>query len=195
MKMKNVYIISSIIIIALIMGYFIIPLLSHTPKNDSVHYDNIALSLTQNNGYPISGGFLRAPGYPFFLAIIYKLFGHNYYIVYIAQFLLLGLIAAFAFFLSKKFLKLNFKKSLLCAVSILAWPYLLLYSSYLLSEILYIFLLTAYVYHILNFFKDKRQKKFLLLRYFSCSGYVNETFPATPAFLDNYIHSILWFYI
>ena len=58
---------------------------------DSVEYDLIAYNLTQGHGYSLSQSApfelttQREPTYPFFLALIYYIFGHNFLIAIIAQ--------------------------------------------------------------------------------------------------------------
>lgn len=54
---------------------------------DSYHYDSYAMNLIRNKVYVDNDGnySFRAPGYPFFLAGIYCIFGHSYPVVKIIQ--------------------------------------------------------------------------------------------------------------
>ncbi|MDD5633665.1 MAG: hypothetical protein PHW46_00085, partial [Candidatus Omnitrophica bacterium] len=55
---------------------------------DDGDYDKLGWHLSQGDGYAIQKGQLtanRAPGYPFFLMFIYKIFGHDYGVVRIIQ--------------------------------------------------------------------------------------------------------------
>src|SRR3989338_7804568 len=81
------------------------------PAVDARAYDNIARNIVQGNGYresldvPISNdnSIIRVgPGYEFFLAIIYFIFGHYYEVVWIMQALLLTLTAFLVFLLGKE---------------------------------------------------------------------------------------------
>jgi 4-amino-4-deoxy-L-arabinose transferase-like glycosyltransferase len=62
------------------------------PTNDDVQFNNIAWQLAQGNGYRSAADArltaFRAPGYPFFLAGLYMLFGENAPLIYLSHCLL-----------------------------------------------------------------------------------------------------------
>lgn len=71
---------------------------------DSADFDIIAYNLSLGNGFGYGTGDLtswRAPAYPFFLAGIYSIFGHNYWSVWFAEALLGGLLPVLIFYLAK----------------------------------------------------------------------------------------------
>ena len=83
----------TIIFLSLLVGIIAMFFLPQYPvTGDAAQYDAIAVNLIEKSEYIIFDTHLRAPGYPFFLAIIYKLLGHNYTTIYCLQFLILGLI-------------------------------------------------------------------------------------------------------
>jgi len=111
--------------IATIIGFFVIPAFPFEPIADEVQYDQVALGLLNEHQYKIVDGYLLSPGYPIFLASVYKLFGHNYNAVYYLQFVILGLISFTIYQISKKHLQLKNLWSVLAAGSVLFWPYLI----------------------------------------------------------------------
>lgn len=154
-----------LIICSLIIGFFAIKTLSFispTPEGDAIEFDMTAISLVEKNSYDMSFQYIRAPGYSFFLAFVYKIFGHNYTLIYWLQFLLLGISGAIAFYICNKFLNLNHFFSLLPALTIIIWPYFILHAKLLLVEILYSFLLLCFTYLLLVFVKNPEFKKSIL---------------------------------
>ncbi|OGL50177.1 MAG: hypothetical protein A2161_11045 [Candidatus Schekmanbacteria bacterium RBG_13_48_7] len=71
---------------------------------DAADFDVIANNLSIGNGFGYGVGDLtswRAPGYPFFLAGIYYLFGHSYYPVWFFEALAGALLPVFIFYIVK----------------------------------------------------------------------------------------------
>lgn len=153
-KMKN-----TAIVIILIAVFLISLLYSFThqipPMVDAKKYNNFAVHLTRGGNYDV--GYLKfaGPGYPLFLAAIYSIFGHHYSIVWIIQALLHTLTA----YLILKIAELIFRdwrrKN---GIAILAmclygfYPDLIQSSAILMTETLYLFLITAAVYFCLKLF-------------------------------------------
>lgn len=139
---KKDFVVSILIFTAALVAFgaysFFLP--SFPLTGDADYYDGIALNLKQGAGFSWQGKptAVVAPGYPFFLAFIYTIFGHNYTIVRIIQFLILGLISLIIYFIAKEQLKLAFPASLSSSLIIVFWPYLVLYATLLLTEILLI---------------------------------------------------------
>lgn len=135
--------------------YFRIP-----PAVDARAYDNIAWNLVSGSGYreDISAPAIEdnaimrvGPGYEFFLAGIYYLFGHHYEAVWIIQALLLAASAFMVFLLAKEIFSLesgNYLIGIIAAVLIGFSPDLITMQGMLMSETLGIFLIafTAYLF-------------------------------------------------
>jgi len=72
-----------------------------TPSMDSLYHDIWAQSIAQGDWIG-TGVFFRAPFYPYFLAIIYKVFGHSYFIPRLIQHLIGSFSCILIYFLAKK---------------------------------------------------------------------------------------------
>lgn len=120
--------------------------------SDAAYYDGIALNLLLGKGFLPSGGSaeLVYPGYPLFLALVYKIFGHNYQAVRIIQFLILSGIGILAYFSARR-LKINRPLAIAASSLIIIWPYFILYSTLILTEILFTFFLVLSVFFLLKF--------------------------------------------
>lgn len=148
---KNILIPILLIFLAVVIGALTLLFIPKYPViSDSLDYDNAALTLLQEKKFLPSGGVLYPPGYPFFLAIIYAIFGHNYNAVYIIQFLLLGGIGVVVYFLGKNRLKFSDGQAVIVSIVTILWPYFILYPMLLMSEILFIFLFLLFVYYFLD---------------------------------------------
>jgi 4-amino-4-deoxy-L-arabinose transferase-like glycosyltransferase len=91
----------------------------------------------------------HAPVYPFFIAAVYAVFGRSYFYVYLVQ-CVLGTATTFLIYLIAGRLGAGKRVSLLSAgASLLYWP-LQMYSGILLSETVFLFLLTLGVYMFLK---------------------------------------------
>lgn len=67
------------------------------PSVDARAYDNIALSIADGGGYPDSAINRPGPGYAYFLAGIYRVFGHHYIFVWLFQSLCIVLAAGLTY--------------------------------------------------------------------------------------------------
>lgn len=154
MEKQNLKPIISILLLTLIIGLSYLKFgIIFPPGGDTVKwYNPLALSLVQNHGFSIEGEQIAriTPGYPLFLALIYYLFGYNYSMVYIVQFLLLAGIGIIVYFIAKRHLKLSSTFSFLASAMVVTWPYFILYSTLILTEILFTFLLLLSVYFLLE---------------------------------------------
>ncbi len=129
----------TIVISLLLIQYFPkLPVIS-----DSKDYHDIAINMMAGHAYlPISGdAILYPPLYPTFLAIIYSLSAGTTKAVYFFQYLLVGGMSILMFWITRNKLKLPFWIAVGASLSILLWPYFILYSQLISSEILYSFLL------------------------------------------------------
>jgi len=116
-------------------------------RGDALRYQGLSLGLARENIYITSWGYraYRPPAFPFFLAAIFRLWGGaNIELIRIVQFLLGGFSVVFFYLAAKKLFGL--KVSVLAGILIAFWPGLIYYSTQLLSETLFIFLLSLFLY-------------------------------------------------
>ena len=84
----------AIFLIALAVRLAFVHEFSRPPVNDQLWNDAVGWNLALGNGFtssqsePRVPGVYRTPGYPVFLSLIYRLFGHSYDAVFVAQSLL-----------------------------------------------------------------------------------------------------------
>ena len=76
--------------------------LENVPYADSYHYNAYAMNLIKSRTYVDDNGnySFRAPGYPFFLAIVYTIFGHSYEVVKIIQIIISAAICVIIYFIA-----------------------------------------------------------------------------------------------
>lgn len=150
--MKNKYFIIIIIIAGVIIRFsYIIFIGNKKPRLDAAGYDNIAWNVAQYGEFSSIKGqptFRRAPVYPIFLALIYKVFGHNLLIARIFQGLL-GLLTCWIIF-KLGLLLYNYKTSMLAALCALFYPFFIYYTGMLLLETMLVFLITLSLYFIVR---------------------------------------------
>ncbi|NQU82920.1 MAG: glycosyltransferase family 39 protein [Parcubacteria group bacterium] len=155
LKKDIIALVSIFILVSLAGGIWLKFVPDFGVTQDALSYDNTAVNLSQGNGFTEYGSSADgAPVYPFFLSGIYVVFGHNYTYVKIIQILILGLISLFVYFIAKNFLNLSFVLALSASIIVVLWPYFLLYSNLLLTEIVFSFMLILLVYLVLRFQKN-----------------------------------------
>jgi len=144
------------------------------PAVDARAYDNIAQNLVQGNGYreslkgPIENdnSIMRVgPGYEFFLAGIYYIFGHHYEVVWIIHALLMALSAFLIFLITQEIFKNNWSYILgIFAASLVGFsPDLITIQGMLMTEVLGIFLIILTTYLLFKYFNNQRKKSALLI--------------------------------
>jgi len=127
------------------------------PAVDAAAYDRIAWNLVQGNGYKENSSLsydediaiLRVgPGYQFFLAGIYFVFGRSYEVAWVINALLHALTALLAYFLSKEIFRENWNRVLGFASAAFTGfsPDLITMSGMLMTETLAVFLVILLVY-------------------------------------------------
>jgi hypothetical protein len=126
-------------------------------SGDSIHYNNAALNFIKTGEFFSNNIVARSgPGYPFFLSIIYKIFGeNNFNAVRILQIFLLAGTGILIFLIARKFLNLTPVFAFFSSLTLVFWPYFIVWSSLILTEILFIFFLTLAVFFALKF-KNKK---------------------------------------
>lgn len=161
MKFKRENIIIGLILISSIVLSFI--LVNKFPTlpviSDSEDYHVIATNILSKNEYVTISNekILYPPLYPLFLAFIYS-FNGDFSSVYIIQYILVGLTSLFVFLILTKKIKANLAISTLGSIAILFWPYLILYSQLISSEILYTFLLILFIYLFIQINNESKLK-------------------------------------
>lgn len=147
--------------LSLIIGLILIRGIPPFPViSDFLDYDQIGQSIATTGNYITisTQEIIYPPLYPIFLAIIYKVGGHSYTLVYLVQFLLTGLVAGISFLIAHQQLGLGKKTSLAVGLVVLGWPYLVLYSLLLSSEILFIFFLILFIYQLFSLIANPTKK-------------------------------------
>ncbi len=125
------------------------------PTSDAFEFHTLAKNLSEGNGFTLDNipTAYRAPGYPLFLSIIYKLFGPNILIGQIAQ-AVLETLQCFLLYLMGKFL-LSSLAGLITAGFWAAFPVSVVQSNFLMPEPLFIFLTgTALIIIFSKYFKS-----------------------------------------
>ncbi len=149
------------VIILIVAGSFLLSLMYAFafrihPVVDARAYDQIAVNLTRGFGfredaaqsYQFDTAILRAgPGYEFFLAGIYRMFGHSLEAVWIIQALLHALSALLLFLIARRVVKAQGETVGLVAAFLFGfWPDLIEISAMLMTETLYLFLTILILY-------------------------------------------------
>lgn len=124
---------------------------------DAYGYDKLGFNLSIGKGFvdeenrPTMG---REPAYPFFLAGIYSVAGHNHSAVRFVQIILFLLTVIFTY----KTAKIVFNEEIAgCAMIMTAFfPTLVNYPAYILSETLFIFLLSLFVFFCIKLYLSNK---------------------------------------
>ena len=114
-------------------------------KGDAVSYDSIATNLLEGNGYRNTGGEVPVlpPVYPTFLAATYKLTAHSFTAVRIAQAVLGAATCAVVYLIGRR--AFNAGTGLVAALLMAVYPWFIYYNRLLITETLFIFLLSLAV--------------------------------------------------
>ncbi|KNZ68718.1 hypothetical protein Tfer_2713 [Thermincola ferriacetica] len=135
------------------------------PISDMQDYDRRAVTLQEKGTFATNekhGATYRPPGYVVFLALIYKVFGHNYHVVYILQSLMsVSVLLAIYLFARRVFDQNTALMGLIIAA--LYVPFIG-YSGVLLTEILF---LTLFSYALYSFVRGTQENK---VHWFVLSG-------------------------
>lgn len=114
--------------------------------SDWKEYDSVGLSLAAGTGFTIHGMpyLIHPPGYPLFLGFLYLLFGHSYAAVKVAQSVLGALTCVLILLIGERlFTK---RVGMLAAAIAAVYPHLVYYTGILMSETLFVFLATVFLY-------------------------------------------------
>lgn len=116
---------------------------------DPIQYDRLGFNLASGHGFSLSQSepylptMFREPGYPLFLAAIYKIFGHTIRLVVFLQCLLHALTALIVYRIAGRIF--SERVAFVSGVVVSLFPTLANYPSYLMSETFFTFLLSASV--------------------------------------------------
>lgn len=170
-KIKNFFLsnkaISCILLLSFLLSIFYSFYYQIEPVVDARAYDVIAQNIINGEGYKeildpevkYEPSLVRAgPVYEYFLACIYKIFGHSYAAVWLIQALLHALSALFIYLTCLLvFSDTNKKRIGLVSASIIGfYPDLIEISAMLMTETLYIFLVCLSIYLFYLYFEDNK---------------------------------------
>lgn len=136
------------------------------PSVDARGYDRIAQNLVAGKGYvekdniPVvfDPAISRVgPGYQFFLAGVYKIFGRNLYLIWVLQALMHTLSGYLIYLISKKIF-LSAKAGIISAFLFLFFIDIFELTAMLLTETLFLFLLILSIYSVIKFFENPNYK-------------------------------------
>lgn len=117
---------------------------------DGVEYDALGYQVALGNGYVTDAGLptsFRAPGFPFFLAALYRFFGHNYVVAHVA-FCVWGAVGCLLTYLVARELLSDRDARLTALLGIFYFPHIY-YSTAFFSETMFATCLTLSVWLIL----------------------------------------------
>jgi hypothetical protein len=125
-------------------------------------YDTIAVNILKGNGFSFNGSdptVCRAPAYPLYLAIVFKLFGYQpepFWILRLLASIVDSFTAVLVFWLSSRWLsKLNKFTWLSAGLLYALNPFLAVYALKLGSETIYIFFYAVYLVYISKLFHSQ----------------------------------------
>jgi len=145
---QNKLIIISIFFIAVLSGLFWNQKIFGQPiSSDQLGYDGIAMDILSNGQFTDHGQLtIREPGYPLFLAVIYKIFGHNYDAVRFVQIIIFGLLAVVIYLLAKDIF--GEKVAIFSSLGMALFYGLANQAGLVMTELLFAFLLGLFAYSI-----------------------------------------------
>jgi 4-amino-4-deoxy-L-arabinose transferase-like glycosyltransferase len=142
---------AAILFIALTLRLHAALTANEPPRDDALEYDKLAANISSGRGYIDDDGSptsFRPPLYPAFLAAIYYVFGHSYPAARVCQ-AVLGALVVFLIYLIGRDIYPE-KAALSAAFMTAIYPSYVILTTYLLSEVLFTFLLAAAVYLLLR---------------------------------------------
>ncbi|HOK55974.1 MAG TPA: glycosyltransferase family 39 protein [bacterium] len=131
-------------------------------------WDELGWKIASGKGYWVDNPYFpdgpkfyawRSPGFPLFLALIYKIFGHNYLTAKIGLAVLSSLTVILIFFLGKTLI--DEKKGILASIIYSIYPPSIFWTGYLAPETITTFFLTLSIFLILK--SEKENLKILNL--------------------------------
>ncbi|MCR4283779.1 MAG: glycosyltransferase family 39 protein [Parcubacteria group bacterium] len=125
-----------------------------------VEYNETAINMANGDGFSLGGErtMFREPAYPFFLALNYRLFGVNWTIIRIEQFLLLFLIIYLTYIISYEIFGVLTAR--IASLAIVVLPIFPIYATDIISEIFAAFLVVLFIYLFLKSLSFKKVRPF-----------------------------------
>jgi len=148
---KKRYILILIFLLAFILRLVFVLQSSEIPSSDASVYDRLGLSISEGQGYVNNRGTPHChypPFYPFFLSIIYTLFGHSYTAVRIFQSVLGAFSCVLVYLIGKRMFTVSVG-AVASFISIVYFPFIKS-AELLLSELVFTFLLLLIVFYLLK---------------------------------------------
>jgi len=132
-------------------------------ESDAPTYYELADNLLDGTGYRYSAAepptARRTPGYPLFLASVFKVFGRDFNAVRVGQ-CILDAVSTFLVFAICMILFGNYVAGILAALAYALYPPAVLGVTYILSETLYAFLILLFVFTCLQAMRSRRYALF-----------------------------------
>lgn len=118
---------------------------------DGKEYDALGLSLAEGSGYARSQvpDTYRPPGYPLFLAAVYALFGHSVAAVKVLQSILDAATCVMILLIGERLF--TRRVGVIAGAIAAVYPFLIVYTGFVLSEALFVFLSTVFLYALVRF--------------------------------------------
>jgi len=146
--------------ISLVIRLFYVILFPTVVIGDATAYDGLAIGLIEGKGYGGGTSSYWPPGQPFFLAAIYSLFGYNPQIACIFQAFVSSLTCIVIYFLGKTVL--NKKIGIISGFIAAVYPTFIIFSGLLLTETIFIFLLSLSILYLLKVYEQASLKNLLM---------------------------------
>lgn len=158
---RDYFLLLLIFLLALFLRVIYLPQIAKEPPiSDEAGYDEAAMNLISGQGYGMFGyKSYQPPLYPFFLAGIYRLFGHNYIMVKVIQ-MILGSFGCILLYSIAKIV-FNGRIGLVSAFIYALYDGFIFLNGHLLTENLFVLLILFFVLFLLRF--SKTENLFLLM--------------------------------
>ncbi len=161
---NNSTIILIMLLSVLLQTFFIINYNANPVESDAIHYNLLARNLLHNIIFSLDGKMInlqRSPGYPFFIFLIYSLFGERILAVQLAQVLIIALVCLLIYKIGCIIFNKNI--GIMAALITAVHPVFICQSFPLLSETLMTFLIIVVVYLAIVSIQTHKVKYFILL--------------------------------
>lgn len=154
-----------ILAIAFLLRFYFVFIYPQFPvASDAKEYDSLGWNIAAGNGFTDEAGkaeLHRSPGYPFFLAVIYRVFGHSYDHVRSFQVLISMLTLLLIFLIAKDIFG---KDTALFSLTIASfYPPFISYCGILYNETLFTFLIALSAYLFLYAIRHSSARVYILL--------------------------------
>lgn len=126
---------------------------------DGEYHDEWAMRISEGDWIG-EEAFFRAPLYPYFLAIIYKIFGHNYYLPRLIQFIMGSMSCIFIYLIGREMF--NRRVGLIASLVASFYGIFIYFEGELLLTFLVTFLLLASFLMLLHAYKNPTRKKWFV---------------------------------